>query len=841
MCLTISFYLSPTNLLMRIIPFITGTVITLALIFSLDNKWGAIPPIGKFLSPQQGFWQNAEPEDNDFGGNLSFPSLKGKVDVYLDERLVPHVFAQHDEDAYFVQGFLHAKNRLWQMELQTFAAAGRISEVMGNDQRFINFDREQRRQGMLYAAENAVKEIEKDPISKAACDAYTAGVNAYINTLTPASLPLEYKLLDYKPEQWSNLKVALFLKQMSKTLANYGPDLKNTETKVAFTFEEMMRLDPQVHDSLIPIVPKGTAFALPGIQPVPPATADSLYFRKKDTVAVTEYSKQDPNNGSNNWVVAGKKTASGAPILANDPHLELSFPAIWYEMQITTPNLNVYGVSFPGSPSIIIGFNSHIAWGVTNSQRDVKDFYEIQFKDDGRQEYLFDSTWRQTILRIEEIKVRGGATLYDTVAYTEFGPVMYDKSFASNLGENKAIAVRWSAHDPSNEGLTFYKLNRAKNYDEYLDAIRSFTCPAQNFVFASRSGDIAIWQQGRFPARWYGQGMYLMPGTDSSYMWQGYIPQPENPHVLNPDTGFIQSANQRPVDSAYPYFIPGNYITARGISIWKKLSAMKGITTKDMMSLHSNNHHVLAEMAKPVLLKYVNEASLDADSKRYLDLFKEWDLMASPNSKGTTVYQVWFDSLENEVWKDEWIRHRLVVWSETKKADSVVMAYPDEQTLVEWMIRDSAFRYVDNINTSDTETIKDVVTAALQKASRSLKELEAESKLEWTKFKDPTIYHLLRDAVMPFARKVPVGGWSNVINATKHSHGPSWRMIVHLTDSIEAYGVYPGGQSGNPGSRFYDNFVDVWGAGDYYPLWMMKESEANDERVKWKMTFTKSA
>jgi penicillin G amidase len=814
---------------MRIIPFITGTVITLALVFVLDNKWGAIPPVGKFLSPQQGFWQNAEPEDADFSGNFSFASLKGKVDVYLDERLVPHVFAEHDEDAYFVQGYLHAKNRLWQMELQTYYAAGRLSEKIGD--RAINVDRETRRMGMVYAAENALKEFEKDPATKAACDAYTAGVNAYINSLTPASLPLEYKLLDYKPEPWSNLKIALFLKQMSRTLANYGPDLKNTEAKVAFTFEELMQLDPQVHDSLVPIVPKGTPFDTAGIKPVPPATADSLYFGKKDTLAVTEFTKQDPNNGSNNWVVGGKKTASGAPILANDPHLELSFPSIWYEMQITTPNLNVYGVSFPGSPSIIIGFNDNIAWGVTNSQRDVKDFYEIQFKDDSKQEYLFNNTWQKTELKVDTIKVKGGDTIYDTVAYTVFGPVMYDKSFASALGENKAIAIRWSAHDASNEGLTFYKLNRAKNYDDYLDAIKSFTCPAQNFLFASKTGDIALWQQGRFPARWYGQGMYVMPGTDSSYMWQGYIPQKENPHVFNPDTGFIQSANQRPVDSSYPYFIPGGYITARGVSIWRELSAMNNITPKDMMALQNNNHHVFGEAARNVLLKYVSETEVanNTDAKRYVDMLREWDGYANPNSTATTVFQAWYDSLEVSIWKDEWTK------------DSLTIGLPDEQTLLEWINRDSAFRFIDNINTTEKETIQLLVTQALLKATPVLKEKETAGKLEWTKHKDPTIYHLLRDALLPFARKVPVGGWSNVINATTHSHGPSWRMIVHLSGQTEAYGVYPGGQSGNPGSRFYDNFVDVWSAGDYYPLWMMKASEAKDERIKWKMTFTKSA
>ena len=206
---------------MRIIPFLISTIITLTLIIVLNKKWGAIPPLGKFLSPQQGFWQNAEPTDFDFNENLSFKNLKGKADVYIDDRLVPHIFAENDEDAFFVQGFIHAKFRLWQMEFQTMAAAGRISEILGSDPRFLRFDREQRRLGMVYGAENALREIEKDPLSKKAVSAYSAGVNAYINLLTESTLPVEYKLLGYKPENWSNLKVALFLKMMSKDLRGF--------------------------------------------------------------------------------------------------------------------------------------------------------------------------------------------------------------------------------------------------------------------------------------------------------------------------------------------------------------------------------------------------------------------------------------------------------------------------------------------------------------------------------------------------------------------------------------------------------------------------------------------
>lgn len=813
---------------MRIVPFLVSTVITVALVFALNKRWGAIPELGRFLSPQTGFWQSARGTADGMNESFAFNNLKGKVSVYLDERLVPHVFAEKDEDAYFVQGFLHAKYRLFQMELSTYAAAGRIAEHLGSDSKFINFDREQRRNGMVYAAEQALKTFESDPVSKATCDAYTAGVNAYINSLTESTLPVEYKLLGFRPERWTNLKIALFLKQMSKTLAGYDSDLENTAAKPRLSFEDLMQLDKQVPDSLLPLVPKGTPFEAPGVVPVKPANADSLYFEKRDTVKVTQLTKPNPLNGSNNWVVGGRKTASGAPILCNDPHLELTFPSVWYEIQITTPNVNVYGVSFPGSPNVIIGFNDDIAWGVTNAQRDVRDYYEIQFKDDSRQQYMYNGAWRPTQWRIDTVKVKGGTAVYDSVAYAVFGPVVYDRTFAKELSKNKAIALRWTAHDASNEGMTFYKLNRAKNYDDYLAAIETFTCPGQNFVFESRTGDIALWQQGRFPARWYGQGMYLMPGTDSNYQWQGFIPQGENPHAINPERGFLESANQRPVDSTYPYFIPGNYITPRGVAIEHNLAAMTGITVDDMKALQNNLYSPLAKEARNVLVKYIDEAALNADTKRYLDTVKAWDLNTTTTSTATTIYQTWMDSLKKGIWADEWRR------------DSIVNGYPSEETLVEWIAKDSAFKWIDDVSTTQKETLRDVVTTAFQKATVDLKREEAAGKLQWAKHKDPTIFHLLKDGVPAFARKIAVGGWGNVINAVTKTHGPSWRMIVQLSTPTEAWGVYPGGQDGNPGSKFYDNFVDQWATGKYYRLWMMREAEKADQRIIGTLTFNHS-
>ncbi|RYY98845.1 MAG: penicillin acylase family protein [Chitinophagaceae bacterium] len=811
---------------MRIVPFVLSTLATGLLVFALNSRIGPAPALGAFLSPQQGFWQNAEPEQQSHSADLKLPGLKGKTTVHIDERLVPHVFSDNEQDVYYVQGYLHAKYRLWQMEFQTLFGAGRISEVLGNDARFLRVDREQRRMGMVFAAENTLKAMESDPEQKAYFDAYTAGVNAYINNLSAAAMPLEYKLLGYKPEPWSNLKTAIFIKVMSKDLAGYERDLEFTNEKAVFSLADMQQLFPEINDSSVAIVPAGTPFAAPGVVPVKPAGADSLYFGNDTTLRVQELGKPVRENGSNNWAVAGSRTASGAPILCNDPHLTLSLPAIWFEMQLSTPTMNVYGATFPGAPSVIIGFNEHIAFGFTNSMRDVKDYYSIRFRDASKKEYWYNGRWEPTRLKVEEIRVARGSSFYDTVAYTVFGPVMYDAGFTKGTGGTAAIAVRWAAHEGSNEAGLFFRLDRARNYDEYLDAIRDLHTPGQNMLFASKTGDIALWQQGKFPARWPGQGSFVMPGEDSSYAWQGFIPQEENPHLLNPPEGFIESANQRPVDASYPYFIPGNYISSRGRTIHKALSSMQGVTPQQMMALQNNVYNSLAADAVPLILRNVDAAQLDAAGQKYLSELQQWNYHAEPGSRAMTIYAAVIDSLESVIWGDEF----------AQVAEPKVL--PDEETLVALLLRDSASHFIDDIRTPEAETLASQLTKAFRMAAADLQKEESDNGLIWYKHKNTTIYHLLRESVPSLAHAgILVGGWRHTPNAVTQKHGPSWRMIVQLSTPTEAYGIYPGGQSGNPGSRFYDNFTNDWAAGKYYTLWLMRPDEARDKRVKWTLTF----
>lgn len=814
---------------MRIIPFLLSLSITVGLVYALNTRFGSAPAFGKFLSPQHGFWQNAEDSDHSFSEEINLPLLKGNSSVYLDERLVPHVVADNDADAYFIQGYLHAKFRLWQMEFSTHAAAGRISEIIGD--KALEFDREQRRIGIVYAAENMLKEMEANEFTKLAVDNYTAGINAYIESISESALPIEYKLLGYVPEKWANIKTALFIKQMTKTLAYTADDLPFTALRNVFTDAQMQVLFPEVQDSLAPIAPSGTLFEKPEFLPIAPANVDSAYLQQKDAAMKMAFLDQPSrDNGSNNWAVSGSKTKNGAPILCNDPHLDLTLPAIWYEMQLTTNTMNAYGVSFPGIPGVVIGFNDSIAFGFTNAGRDVRDFYEIKFKDETKKEYWFNNEWKKAEQRIEEIKIKGKPSRFDTVAYTVFGPVTYDASFSNPLTNKKAIATRWIAHLPSNELLMWHYLDRANNYTDYYNALQYFTVPSQNMIFASKSGDIAIREQGKFPLRWNRQGAYVMPGFDSSYLWQGYIPLTATPASFNPERGFVSSANQRPVDSTYPYYIPGGYDVYRGLEINRKLSAMNNITPQDMMRLQGDNFNSFAEVMVKLMKKYTSVTNLNADELKFFELVRNWNLYNNVDSKAATVFQLWFDALEQNVWKDEF----------TQK-DTVVYTLPSDFTLADAITKDSLFVFIDNIQTPQKETVFDVFTSSLKQVVPGLIKLESEKKLEWGFYKNTTIYHMLRTALMPFAREgLKVGGGKHIVNAIQHSHGPSWRMIVELTKETQAHVVYPGGQSGNPGSKYYDQFVDTWAKGEYYTAWVMKKGDVQNKNIRWTIRFKKN-
>jgi penicillin amidase len=351
------------------------------------------------LDPLNGALAAAEPVRKDFTLDENLQGLHATAQVWMEGRLVPHIRAQNDHDLYFLQGFVHAYFRLWQMDMATRAAAGRVSEVAG--EKALAFDRGQRRKGMVFGAKRSLAAMEKDPRTKLMLDAYREGVNAYIKSLNFRSLPLEYKLMGFYPEEWTNLRTALMAKNLADDLSSKTDDFALTMLRDQLGEGIFDQLFPERIAGSSPVIPKGTVYPAPSHRK-PSYPGDSVWAHLSEgtpnaTAGVSEQFDQDVARGSNNWAVSGKRTSSGKAILCNDPHLALNLPSIWFEMQLTAPGINVYGASLPGAPGVVIGYNQNISWGFTNNYRDVRDYYEIQPADASNTNYVFDG--RQLPLR----------------------------------------------------------------------------------------------------------------------------------------------------------------------------------------------------------------------------------------------------------------------------------------------------------------------------------------------------------------------------------------------------------------------------------------------------------
>jgi len=765
---------------------ILSLIVTAALVYVLDKPWGGVPALGRLLDPVNGCWASAEPVSKDFTANLNLTGVKDDISVSYDDRLVPHIAAKNDHDLYFAQGYVHASFRLWQMDLQTRAAAGRVSEVLGD--KALDYDRKQRRKGMVYGAEQSLKMMEADPRSKQMLDAYTEGINTYIKELNYRAYPLEYKLAGFKPESWTNLKTALLLKYMADDLTGYTEDIALTVLRDMLNPEDFAALYPERLSGTNTVIPYDSIVQKASLK-IPATPADTIAWAH---LQADDFEKTEEGKGSNNWAVSGSRTKSGAPILCNDPHLGLSLPSLWYEVQLTAPGVNVYGASLPGAPGVIIGFNDNISWGFTNNYRDVKDFYKVKQVDNNS--YWFNGVKTNYQNRVEVIKIKGKSDYNDTVKYTVQGPVMYDESFRGPGALKIPIAMCWMAHRPSNEVLSLYLLNRSNKYTDYTNAISYFLCPAQNMLYADKGGNIAIWGQGQFINKWKEQGRFVMNGADSSTLWGQKIPVAENPHSYNPAQGYLASANQTVTDSTYPYWYNGYFYEFRSWRINQVLRKTHHATVEDMFALQNDVYSVLAANVLPLMLAHLNVATINNKEREFLDLLGGWDYRLTAESKAATVFQVWWNNLYNSLWNGRF-----------GKVPDALKPSP-ERTM---QLLKEGSPYLGNIDNA--------VVYSLQNSIDSLMKLKKASRLEWYKAKNTTIKHLTKLPSFSYP-ELKIGGWGNVVNAAKTDHGPSWRMVVQMTKDIEAYGVYPGGQSGNPGSKYYATFLDKWVKGEYYKL-----------------------
>jgi penicillin G amidase len=793
-------------------------LLTLVLVIGLNNKWGSIPPIGKILNPYRGVWQNAETRIHPNDKRISLRGQDGDIRVYYNERGVPHIFADSDRDLYFAQGFVTARDRLWQMEFQTHAAAGRISEIVGRQA--VGYDLDQRRLGMPLGAERRLGEIMADSASSIYIQAYTDGVNAWINRLRPSRRPVEYKILDYKPERWTPLKSALLLMNMSYTLSGFASDYHMTNTRAL--------LGQAFVDAFYPSHPPGVDPIIPPDHPwdFEPLTAEAPAQPFEPTLFESTIVREpDHDIGSNSWAVHGSRTASGRPLLADDMHLEMTLPSIWYEMQLSAPGVNVYGVTLPGVPMVIVGFNEHLGWGFTNVGSDVMDIYEIRFRDESMTEYYHDGQWKPVETRYEEIRVRRGSTVRETVLYTHHGPVVN-----SNTGDVTmnyipgGHALRWTAHDPSNEFRMFHHLNRARDYEEYTEINRAFRNPAQNFTYADKAGNISIRSNGKFPVRWEGQGHFISDGTDPLHDWQEYIPHEHKPYVKNPPRGFVSSANQHPADASYPYEL-GRFFAPyeRGARINQVLGGLDDATPESMKRLQLDNKSLHAESVLPALLQYIDESTLSGTSFYAYNKLRNWDYFNEADDTAPTIFHQFWRNLYQSVWQP--------VFGENRSR----MRLPDRNATVRLILDDPESPWLNGPYEGSPSSFESRVNAAFLRAVSDLERQYGDPGPDWLwgSHQGAVVNHIAR--IPGFGRRVFTGGGSESVNATRLTNGPSWRMVVSMEDDLQAWGIYPGGQSGNPGSVRYDSFLNDWAAGRYYQLQLYKTEEEARRNAAWSL------
>ncbi|UII24827.1 penicillin acylase family protein [Fulvivirga maritima] len=793
---------------MKLFKFLLIFSITILLVYSLNTRLviqnTPIPPLGKFLDPAQGFWRNSEKDSLEYTKSINIEGLTDSVSVTYDKNGVPHIYAQNNHDLYMAQGFIIAQHRLWQMEFQTHAAAGRVSEIIGEGG--LEFDRMQRRKGMTYGAEITYEAMKKDPLVNSCLEAYANGVNAYIQSLSYQQLPIEYKLLGYEPEEWTPMKSALILEYMIDALTGHDDDFENSNALNLFGLETFNFLFPEKLPGMVPVIPSGNdnPWDFQKVNATPPAT-DLPTDLIKNILP-----KPDPDNGSNNWAVSGNKTASGKPILCNDTHLGLNLPSLWFMIQLSSPEVNVYGFTFTGAAGVTIGFNDSIAWGFTNAPRDNKDWYKINFQNSSANKYKYDDQWIPTEKRIEAIKIRGAETYYDTVVYTRQGPVVYDKSFGDNDAK-KNYALRWIGHDPSLVQKALLDLNKGKNYDDYLKAIENWDAPPQNIVFASTSGDIALRVQGQYVAKWPGQGKFLMDGNNPLHEWQHEIPKTQNPYQYNPERNFVSSANQLSVDSLYPYWVyNSSQEHYRNRMINRELNKMSQVTVEDMKKLQLNSYSLLPEETLPMFLDSIRLEELSKNEIKALQQLQEWDYNYKAESHAPTYFQAWWKLFMNCLW-DEF---------STKE---VALTTPDEFTTTYIIKHFPDYKFIDVDSTDKKESLTDLINYAFKKSQDDLGEWQESTGLDanWGNYKGTYIKHLadLGGSLAGFSRyNIQVDGVADAINSTKRNHGPSQRFIVEMTSPPQAYVIYPGGQSGNPGSVLYDNMINNWRDREYLPV-----------------------
>jgi penicillin amidase len=762
------------------------------------RRLGPVPPLGPLLDPVHGVWAVATRPDLP-RGPLVVPGMSDTVRVAFDDRGVPHIFARTEEDAARALGYVHAWFRLFQMELQTRATNGTLSEWLGR--RALAYDREQRALGLAWSAERNLAALDSTSHVARMLEAYAEGVNARIDQLGPRDLPLEYRLLGARPQRWDVLNSILLFKRMGYMLSYTTPELRLARLAQRVgqaSADGLVPLNSPIQEPIIPSR-RRTPVLDPAVAP-PPVLGSSA--------AVVPDGAGSAREASNNWVVSGARTASGHPLLAGDPHLDLTLPAIWFEAHLVVPGqLNVYGVTLVGAPAVAIGFNRDVAWSFTNTGADVLDFYAETVDDSLHPtSYLLDGTWHPLERRVEEYRDQRGKVLAtDTVTFTHRGPVR------RALG--RTLSMRWTVLESGEEALgALLGIATAGSVDEWVKDMRAWRAPIQNGVVADRAGNIAVLSAGDYPIRPRGgNGLTIWDGTTSASDWVGFLPADRQPFVKNPRQGFLASANQEPVDPA----MDSTYLGADWPAPWRAmrintlLRADSTVTEDQMRSFQTDPGSARADWFVPALLAAVaRERQLGRASPNAIaaaDLLADWDRRYTKTNERAVLFEQAMTVLDR------------LLWDELVDSTGARFARPGDDLTAALLAAPESPWWDERSTPSVVETRDDVLAAALDSALSQVRARYGDPSAggwRWSAIRHQNIWHPLH--VPSLSRlDIPVQGGPGLLNPSSGPgiHGASWRMVVDLGPEVRAWGVYPGGQSGNPMSRWYADRVDRWADG----------------------------
>lgn len=780
-------------------------------------------------------------------GSETLPGLKEEVTVDRDRWGVPHIAAASVTDLAEAQGYVMAQDRLWQMDLLRRASRGQLSEILGPAT--LRIDRQFRLLGFSQAAERDYAAL--DPDTKGIVEAYSRGVNAFIEQHS-GNLPLEFTLLHYKPRPWKPTDTFVISGYMYQTLTSTWMRELNRQKvtervgldRAKDLFSEEAQLDhfvigdPDVTND----GSRGTRLNIDGdnddddddddMQPDTVLKAglqrdwdapDLTSSFASSVAAFLDRSSVDIRQGlgSNNWVVSGEHTATGKPLLANDTHLELTIPPIWYEIHLTAPGWNVKGFTLPGAPMVVIGHNDKIAWGFTNNGADVQDLYRETLNPANPIEYLVNGAWTKAEVRDEVIHVKGQADEHLQVTLTRHGPVMLREGATG-------YAMRWTATEPGGLSNSYNWLGKAKNWEEFRNAMKRVWGPGQNAVYADVRGNIGYVMAARVPLRKKGHGEVPVPGDTDAYEWTGYIPFEQLPQAVNPDSGFIVTANARVVGPNYKPYLTDRweepYRTAR---IYELLHDRHDLRPQDMLKVQTDTYsypHVF--LADQLLAAARVTQPKDARASKLIEDLKDWNGNADANSPEVSFLQSVRRGaldilLEPYLGKDT----ALYQWRSMNFLQTVLTDRP-----AKWL--PSGYKNYD-----------EVLAAAADRAIGMLEQESHSSRVQdwaWKRFDSLDMLHPLgREGVLKTLLSIsnkPQSGTAYSVRAATKTHGPAMRFVANLANWDESILLVPAGQSGQLGSSHYTDQFAYWYEGKpiYAPFSDSAETRARKHTLTLK-------